>query len=286
MAKILIVGCGDLGTEVAKILCQSQHEVVGLRASQQALPLGIQKIQADVTRLNTLNLLKNLQVEIIIYCVAANASTDESYRAHYVQGLQNVLATQTRNTHLKHVFFVSSTGVYGQNTRDILDESSDAVPDDFSGARMLEAENVLTQLSCPTTTLRLSGIYGAGRLYLVNTAKDTSRWPATNGWSNRIHRDDAARFITFLVEKSLAQQQVAPCYIITDDMPTLQYDVLNWLATQQGVDASRVQTPTTQSGKRLSNQRLRATGFALQYPNYQVGYASVLAALSKAPVKD
>ena len=280
MAKILIVGCGDLGTTIALQLHQAQHEVIGVRISQKNLPHGMQTIQADVTQASTLTSLNHLNPAIIIYCVAANAQTDENYHAHYVQGLKNVLATQTNNTNLQHVFFVSSTRVYGQthgqNTPTILDENVAAEPADFGGERLLEAENVLTNLPCQATALRLSGIYGEGRLYLVNTAKDISRWPANNSWSNRIHRDDAAGFIVFLVQKATHQQALERCYIVTDDMPTLQYTVLTWLASQMGIDVSRIQPPDTNGGKRLSNKRLRATGFQLQYPNYQIGYQKVL----------
>ena len=276
MARILIIGCGDLGATIAVQLHQAQHEVIGVRISQQHLPHGMQTIQADVTQLNTLEALSHLNPIIIIYCIAANAQTDENYQAHYVQGLKNVLATQTNNSNLQHVFFVSSTRVYGQNTQNRLDENVAAEPADFGGERLLEAENILTSLPCQTTALRLSGIYGEGRLYLINTAKDFSRWPASNSWSNRIHRDDAARFITFLVQKSLHQQPLERCYIVTDDMPTLQYSVLTWLAGQLNIDASHIQIPIANGGKRLSNSRLRATGFQLQYPNYQIGYQKVL----------
>ena len=276
MARILIVGCGDLGTTIAMQLHQTQHEVIGVRISQQHLPHGMQTIQADVTQSATLTSLNHLNPAIIIYCIAASAQTDENYCAHYVQGLKNVLATQTNNTNLQHVFFVSSTRVYGQNTQNSLDENVAAEPADFGGERLLEAENVLTSLPYQTTALRLSGIYGEGRLYLLNTAKDVSRWPVSNSWSNRIHRDDAAGFITFLVQKSLTQQSLESCYIVTDDMPTLQYTVLTWLASQLGIDVSHIQIPVANGGKRLSNKRLRATGFQLQYPNYQIGYQKVL----------
>ena len=208
--------------------------------------------------------------------MAASAQNDENYHAHYVQGLKNVMATQVENTQLRHVFFVSSTRVYGQNTQEILNENVTAIPADFGGERLLEAEKVLLNLPYKSTCLRLSGIYGPGRLYLVNTAKHPERWPEDNNWSNRIHRDDAAGFIAFLVQKSLNQQSIENCYIVTDDMPTLQYCVLTWLATKQGVDFSHIQTPVSAGGKRLSNQRLRATGFELQYANYQIGYTKIL----------
>ena len=276
MAKVLIIGCGDLGTAIAIRLHLAKHEVIGVRLSSLALPHAMRTIQADVTQPDSPSALENLNPNIVIYCVSASASTDESYQAHYVTGFKNVLATQANNQALQHVFFVSSTRVYGQPTQDLLDETIAAKPADFGGERLLDGENLLNNLPCKSTKLRLSGIYGTGRLYLVNTAKDFAKWPADNNWSNRIHRDDAASFIAFLVEKVTQNQAIQDCYIVSDDMPTQQYDVLRWLATQMQLDTSQIKTPQMQSGKRLSNQLLRDTGFELQYPNYQAGYAEIL----------
>jgi nucleoside-diphosphate-sugar epimerase len=283
MAKILIIGCGDLGTAIATRLFEAGHELTGVRRSSQLLPHGMRTIQADVTQENTLAALENLNPNIIIYCVSAGGASDAQYQASYVQGLKNVLATQTNNVALQHVFFVSSTRVYGQITNELLDENTPAMPADFGGERLLEAENALVEfvlknkkLACKPTSMRLSGIYGTDRLYLVNMAKDFAKWPQENHYSNRIHRDDAASFIEFLTEKVAKNQVVEDCYIVTDDLPTPQYEVLTWLANQQKNDTSHIKVPPAQGGKRLSNKRLRDTGFALQYPNYQVGYSEIL----------
>ena len=284
MAKVLIVGCGDLGTAIAKKL-QINHEVIGLRRNIHAPFSGIKTIFSDVTQINTLSQLENLSPQIIIYCVSAGGQTDAQYQAAYVTGLKNVLATQTNNQALKHLFFVSSTRVYGQNNAEILDESSATIPADFGGERLLESENVLkdfglnfcTELqACKVTSMRLSGIYGTGRLYLANMAKDVSKWPAENHWSNRIHRDDAAGFIAFMAEKAAKNEATESCYIVTDDMPTQQYEVLTWLAQQQNVDVSSVKIPAAFGGKRLSNKRMRDTDFKLQYASYQSGYSHIL----------
>ena len=275
MANILIIGCGDLGTAIASHL-KHEHQVTGLRRTIHAASGGMQIICADITQPNSLIQLENLAPNIIIYCISADVQTDESYLAQYVTGLKNVLATQANNQALQHVFFVSSTRPYGQMTDAILDETTPAIPNDFGGKRLLEAENVLKMMPCKSTSMRLSGIYGNGRLYLANMAKDVTKWPKENNWSNRIHRDDAAGFIAFMVEKAVRQDTIEDLYIVTDDMPTQQYEVLRWLAKQQGVDVSGVKMPTVSGGKRLNNKRLRETGFQLQYPNYQIGYSKVL----------
>lgn len=283
MANILIIGCGDLGTAIANNL-KHNHQVTGLRRTIHTVTShtgGILTICADVTQPNTLSVLSNLNPNIVIYCISADAQTDESYQAQYVTGLQNVLATQANNRALRHVFFISSTRLYGQKTQDLLDETAPAVPSDFGGERLLEAESLLKDMQVKSkqwrsTSMRLSGIYGKGRLYLANMAKDVTKWPAENNWSNRIHRDDAAGFIAFMVDIALKNQPIDDCYIVTDNMPTQQYEVLRWLAEQQGVDTSFIKTPPVSGGKRLSNNRLRETGFILQYSNYQFGYSQIL----------
>lgn len=278
-ANVLVVGCGDLGGEVARQLANNGLNVTGVRRSSNAITghsggSALHIIAADVTKPESLAALDTVQPDIIIYCVAASGQTDAEYKSAYVDGLYNVLATQKNNSRLKHVFFVSSTRVYGQDTQALLDASVPAQPADFGGQRLLEAENLLQTLPCGTTVLRLSGIYGPGRLRMLNLAKSPDNWPKQNIWSNRIHRDDAAAFIVFLTEQVIAGNAVQNCFIVTDSNPVPQYEVLSWLATQLRTDKSE-QLPAS-GGKRLSNKQMLETGFKLQYPDYRAGYHTLL----------
>ncbi|MEI8363739.1 MAG: hypothetical protein WCG35_11055, partial [Betaproteobacteria bacterium] len=106
--------------------------------------------------------------------------------------------------------------------------------------------------------------------------------------------DDAAAFIVFLVQRVFAEKNgeepIAACYIVTDSKPTSQYEVLSWIADKlqvtipadmrtniQAAMQALNQTPN-QAGKRLSNKAMLATGFSLQYPDFQIGYQALLAA--------
>ena len=275
MHKVLIVGCGDLGGVVAAQLVGLGFETIGVRRSANAIQ-GVTIIQADVTESASLAKLKQIQPDILIYCVAANGQSDEQYKAHYVDGLRNVLATQSENPKLKHAFFVSSTRVYGQKTEQLLDESIAAIPADFGGERLLEAENLLYALPCNSAILRLSGIYGPGRLRMINLAKSPESWPAQNSWTNRIHRDDAAAFMVFLIQQVFAGKTIQACYIVTDSRPATQFEVLSWIADKLHINTSGNTQVPVEGGKRLSNQAMLSTGFKLQYPDYQAGYGALL----------
>lgn len=275
MARSLIVGCGDLGAKAAQLLQANGHEVTGVRYSANQLD-GIACIQADVTKPKTLEPLRKIKPNILIYCVAANAQTDESYQLHYVEGLRNVLNTQRDNAQLQHIFFISSTRVYGQLVNAVLNENAKPEPNDFGGRRLLEAEALLNTVDCSATALRLSGIYGQNRLYLLRMVKDSTRWPIQDKWTNRIHRDDAANFLAFLCEHVTQKKQLEPCYVVTDHMPVKLSEVLGWLAEELNMPSPTFKGNEKVSGKRLDNQRMRDTGFTLQYPSYQEGYQAIL----------
>ena len=274
--KILIVGCGDLGVELARQLQKQGLMPIGLRRSL-SLDSSFECVQADVTQPSSLTLLSNLNPDYLVYCVAASAQTDESYRQHYVEGLRHVLNALVSATNLKHVFFVSSTRMYGQTTDALLDESTVPQAMDFGGQRLLEAENLLKQAgqSWTHTALRLTGIYGPGRNRMINLAANPSHWPAQNIWTNRIHRDDAAAFIVHLINRLLSGCTAHDYYVVTDSNPVSQYEVLHWMTAQMGMEASS-EVPEIVGGKRMSNQRMLSTGFSLKYPDYQVGYSAML----------
>ncbi|PKO53914.1 MAG: NAD(P)-dependent oxidoreductase [Betaproteobacteria bacterium HGW-Betaproteobacteria-2] len=277
VTPVLIVGCGDLGGAVAGLLNQQGFAVTGVRRSRAPLATGVKLVQADITDAASLQQLTTVKPKILLYCVAADAQTDESYKAHYVEGLRNVLAVLKPCKSLRHVFFVSSTRVYGRQTHDWLDEDSPAQPSDFGGQRLQDAESLLNTFDIPHTILRLSGIYGPGRTRLLQLARTPQAWPSNNSWTNRIHRDDAAAFIARCVTKADMGEGLATLYLVTDSDPVPQHEVLRWLAAKQGVDMTAVPIPAVAGGKRLSNRRMLDSGFSLRYPNYQTGYEHLLA---------
>lgn len=273
---MLIVGCGDLGIELAHQLQSQGLTPIGLRRSLHSDSL-FECIQADVTEPSSLLSLSRLDPDFLVYCVAASAQTDESYRQHYVEGLRNVLAALKDATNLKHVFFVSSTRMYGQTTNTLLDENTVPQEMDFGGQRLLEAEDILKQAgkSWSLTALRLTGIYGPCRNRMIHLAANPSNWPTQNTFSNRIHRDDAAAFIVHLIKMFLNAQPIEDCYVVTDSSPVSQYELLHWIAAQMGIEFTGA-SPEVDGGKRMSNQRMLSTGFSLQYPDYKVGYLAML----------
>ena len=272
--QLLIVGYGDLGSRVAELAIRQGMDVIGLCRSTRPASANLRLISCDVTQPSTLAPLAQASPDFLIYCVAADAQTDASYQAQYVDGLKNVLQS-LKGAPLKHVFFVSSTRVYGQANDSLLDEDAPAVPADFGGERLLQAEQAALAHGTPATVLRLSGIYGPGRFRMLKLAQQPfESWPQ-NSWTNRIYIDDAAGFIAHLINIRLNGLALHPCYIVTDSTPAPMHEVLNWLAKKMDLP-SPPGTLAINGGKRLDNHRLLETGYALRYPSFKKGYSELL----------
>lgn len=278
MARALIAGCGDVGCGLAELLSADGHEVWGLKRQPRALPEGVRPLAADLTDPATLQSLPP-DLDWIVYTAAAGGFNDQAYTAAYVQGPGHLLrALQQAGQSPRRVLFTSSTGVYAQKAGEWVDEESPAEPDEFSGRRVREGEQVFLGGPFPAVVLRLGGIYGPGRTWLIDRVRGgEARLPAGPPlYTNRIHRDDAARALHHL----LGLGQPAPLYLGVDHEPAAEAEVLQWLAQRLGVSLSPGAEPPPpglrpRSNKRCRNARLLSSGFTFRYPTFREGYAAL-----------
>jgi nucleoside-diphosphate-sugar epimerase len=280
MARVLIAGCGYVGTALGALLAEDGHEVFALRRSVRERPAGVSLIQADLTAIDTLRALP-ARLDVVFYTASADATDDRSYRGVYVDGLRYLLAALEGQT-LRRVLYTSSTGVYAQQDGEWVDEISPAEPRHFSGARLLEGETLLRRSGRPATVVRLSGIYGPGRERLLERVRrGEATIPAgAPVYSNRIHRDDCAGVLRHL----MSLERIEPLYLASDDEPAEMAVVLRWLAERLGVPSPPVEERAAPherygrtSNKRVKNARLLASGYRFRYPTFREGYAGLIA---------
>jgi len=275
--KVLIVGCGQLGFSIVKNADSDVFKLYGFSRSLRKSPASIEMHQVDILKIEAIDVIKLINPEIIIYAVSADTQSIESYQDHYVVGLKKTYEAILKLDHFKHLFFVSSTRVYGQKTTKILSELDIAEPSDYGGEALMEAETVARQLKDKATILRLSGIYGPNRKRMIQLAQSNpGNWPATNNWSNRIHEEDAARFIVFLMKRIMMNESIEPLYLVTDGVPTKQYDVLTWIRNRLQLTTDTIELPILESGKQLQSVLLNQTGFVLKYPDFTYGYEAII----------
>lgn len=272
--RVLLAGCGDVGLRVARLLREQGHEVFALRRRLPAArDEGIHWLAGDLTAPATMAGLPE-GVTRLVYLPAPDARNRASYEAVFLGGLRGMLAALD-DAALQRVLLVSSSAVYGDHAGGWVDEDTPARPPGFNGSVLLEAERWLAAQAVPSTVVRLAGLYGPGRLQLVERLR-AGRVTVPRGqthWANRIHVDDAAAVIAHL----LLLPNAGPLYLGVDDTP-LPLDVLyDHLAALVGAPRPLDgPAPAGVGSKRLSNARLRASGWEPRWPDARAGCAAVL----------
>jgi nucleoside-diphosphate-sugar epimerase len=277
--SVLIAGCGDVGSRLATQLLDFGWEVHGLRRNVARLPKGVIGVAGDLFNKDCPATWPIGAVDYLVYCAAATDHDEAGYRAAYIQGLQHVLEwLNDYGQAPKRLVFVSSSSVYGQQNGEWVDETSSAVAAGYSGQVMLEAEQLALNSGFPASVVRLTGIYGPGREWLLTQVRRGYRVVTDPPlYGNRIHVDDAAGLMAFLLESDHRGVALDDVYIGVDDAPAPLADVVAWLRDYLGVTEWADDASVRRTGsKRCSNARAKALGWTPKYPSFREGYAAIL----------
>ena len=269
MSKVVIAGCGFTGLATARLFAGAGWEVVGVTHSvESAVALGTEKfrvVACDITDRAALAACGELRgAEAVIHCASSGRGGVEQYRAVYLDGaraLGEVLAPGL-------LVFTSSTSVYAQTDGAWVTEESAAEPDRETGRVLRETEEWVIARNGLVT--RLAGIYGPGRSVLLRKFFAGEAVIEGDGakWINQVHRDDIAAALVQLVTA-----RARGVFNVSDDEPLAQRGVYEWLARR----FARAMPPTGEidlnrkrgwTNKRVSNAKLRASGWTARYPSF------------------
>lgn len=271
-ATVLIAGCGDLGRRVGRLLAGRGSRVFGLRRQAHELPAGIEPLAIDLSA----GVPRLPAVDQVVFCAAPDSGDALAYRATYETAWGNLLTGLcAMPAPPQRVLLVTSTRCYAQNDGGWVDEDSPVTARDAQTASLLRAEAMLRDSGLPGLVLRPAGLYGKGEGPLLRSLRDGRARCAAGPprWSNRLHRDDAARAIVHL----LGLADPAPLYLGVDCEPTDHARLLRELAARIGVSAPEsADLPEAEVNRRCQNTRLLASGFCFLYPTWREGYRSVL----------
>jgi len=262
--NLVVAGAGDVGMRLARLRMAAGDEVIALRRRDVPAIDGVRMQRADLATGEGFARLPR-RPDALVFCATPDERNEAAYRRLFVDGLRRVLD----GIDPLRVFFVSSTAVYAEDAGEWVDEATPAVAETFNGRILLEAEAELA-MHPQSTALRLSGIYGPGRDYLLRRAR--SGEANRRQWSNRIHVDDAASALSHLLDLHAH----APCYLGSDDAPTLECEVMAWVRDREGLPAGSPATGA-ESGRRVSNASLRRSGWVPAHPDFRSGYLPLLA---------
>jgi nucleoside-diphosphate-sugar epimerase len=253
---LLLIGHGYLGAAVAV-----RFRAAGWRVTPVSLSGGDGSLACDVSDAEAVARLP--LAEAIVHCAASGRGGVGAYQQVYLDGCANL----TNAFPGVPLLFTSSTSVYGQTDGSMVTETSPAEPDRETGRLLLAAENVV--LDAGGYVARLSGIYGPGRSVILRKFLTGEAVIEEDGrrFLNQIHRDDAAEAAFHL----LANGAAPGIYNVSDSAPLSQRECYEALARvfllpmppSGPRDLARKRGWTH---KRVSNEKLRATGWVPEFP--------------------
>jgi len=282
--RILIIGCGYVGSALARELLTQGHEVIGVTKTEASAKLllqsGISSMVADCSTSVGAQRACEKKADVVVFSVSSRGG---DYEATYVEGMRQVLnAIKERPPRL--FFYTGSTSVYAQTNGDWVTETSETLPPHANGKALLNTENLLKSAATEcfeSYILRISGIYGPKRHAVLD--KLTSGASVISGsasrWINQVHRDDVVGAIVLLITKANGQCG-STVLNVTDDRPVLQEDYIRWLCQKlgrsiPGYDSENSERRNT-ANRRISNRSLHSLGWTPRFPGFQEGMSGFL----------
>jgi len=279
--QVFIVGCGDIGTRVARLWQAEGVEVIGMARHAEALAqAGITPWQADLDDPASLANLPLQQALVYYFAPPPPRGTEDPRMQHFLQALDKQGAMPQR------IVYISTSGVYGDRQGEWVSEDTPPNPQVDRARRRYAAEQLLRewgqQHQVPVIVLRVGGIYGPGRLPIKRIQDQVpmvveSLAPQTN----RIHAEDLARVCLAAARRGRADT----IYNVTDGSNSNMTEYFNTVADFLGlprpplVDWEEAQR-TISAGmlsylgesRRMDNSRMREElGVELLYPTLQAG---------------
>jgi nucleoside-diphosphate-sugar epimerase len=199
--SISILGCGWYGFPLAKKLLEKGYKVKGSTTTSGKLKIfeevGIIPFKLDLNSEFDQYNPEFFKCDLLIISIPPKRSAGETDEYPIkIDRLKKALLQSA----VKHVIFISSTSVYGDNNEEV-NEETQPQPDTKSSGVVLKAENILKDQNIfSLTILRFAGLIGPNRLpgnFFRNKAN------IANGKApvNLIHQDDCIGVTLSIIDK-------------------------------------------------------------------------------------
>lgn len=287
MQKIFIAGCGYIGERLARLYRDIGADVTCLvRSREHAELLEKEGFTAAIAALDSSETLTEVDRSqcTLFYLVPPPGGGVTDTRA------RNFISHIATDSSPAKIIYMSATSVYdGVPANSVVTEETPACPDSAMGKRRLDAENAFleygTAMNIPVIILRVSGIYGHGRLPLMQISQGHPLLnEAESGPSNRIHADDLAVTCIAAAEKG----SNGDIFNVSDGNPSSMTTYFDACADALGYprqpqvtmdNARKVMSPLMLSyvsqSRIVDNSRmLEHLGVKLRYPNMLDGVAA------------
>ncbi len=293
LPDILIVGCGDIGVRVAQLEKQAGRKVSGLVRSEEGAErlrsYGIVPVMGTLDDLTSLSDLPTGGKLVYYFAPPTGGGPFDSRMRSFCQAV-------SAGPLPEKVVYMSTSGVYGDCGGEWVTEETPLNPQTSRAQRRVDAETTLKEWgqehSVPVVILRVTGIYGPGRLPLARIQQGhpvlrEEESPPTN----RIHADDLA----VVSVKAAETATDGDIFNVSDGQPGTMTQYFNLVSELLDLpplpqvdmeEAKRVMNPMMLSylteTRRMDNRKMiDQLGVTLTYPNLKAGLKNVITQLDK-----
>ena len=287
--SLLIVGCGDVGLRVVKLL-RDRWRLIALTSSPQRVAVlraaGAVPLLGNLDDATTLARLAGLADAVLHLAPPPGEGLSDPRTAK----LLHALARQGR---VRRIVYGSTSGVYGDCAGERFDETRAVNPASARALRRVDAEQRLRwygrAFGARVTLLRIPGIYALDREGGDPRARVARGAPvltaADDVHTNHIHADDLARACVAALMRGAPQRVLHVC----DDTALKMGDYFDLVADLHGLprppritretaaaQMSPMQLSFMGESRRLDNRRMkRELKLRLRYPTVAEGLRAV-----------
>ena len=281
--NLIIIGCGDTGFRVARLALDRGVPVTAVSRGEKSFP---ESVKGGVTLL-TANLddPETLRLPDVSGCAVLYSAPPPGGGIIDTR-VKNFLAALEPGAAPCKIVYLSATSVYGSCGDELVDETRPPAPLNHTGRRRLDAEQQFLAWGAargvPVVILRISGIYGPGRVPLQRIY---DREPLLNeaeaGYTNRIHADDLAQVCLAALERG----EAGDIFNVSDGETSRMTDYFNAITDLLQLprlpqvslaEARQAMSPLMfgymTDSRRIDNRKmLEKLGIKLRYPTLREG---------------
>lgn len=283
MNEVVIVGCGDIGFRVGKILLEQGQQVTALVRSEEraeklqaqgfAVVRGDFDYQEDTPEFS-------VHGRQVFHLMAPQGGGKSDYRT------LNFCKKLSADNRPSKLVYISTSGVYGDCGGDVVTEKTPTNPQTARAERRISAESQLREqadkLGFELVILRVTGIYGPGRLPVARIMQGHPvLLPGEGGYTNRIHALDLVQICLAAMDRG----DDGDIYNVCDGQESTMTDYFNAVADLHDLprpkqislaQAEKEMNPLMLSylkeSRRMNNRKLlKKLDIELLYPTLEAG---------------
>lgn len=289
--RVLIIGCGDVGTRAARLLDPARRvRVMALTSSPERVPalrqIGITPLQGTLDDARALRRLAGVATRVLHLAPPPSGETPDWRIDPRTRALVRALVQRSLPAAL---VYGSTSGVYGDAQGGWVSEATPARPLTPRAWRRVDAENAVHWLGratgVRTTVLRIPGIYAPDRPGGTPRDRLQRGTPVLRAeddvYTNHIHAEDLARACVLALWRGRMQRNVN----VVDDTELKMGDYFDFAADLYGLPRPRRVARDTAAdelplsllsfmgeSRRLRNQRMKQElRLRLRYPSVAEG---------------